>query len=440
MFSFHQDGRLEAGDQILKINGIGLLGVSQGEAAQLIKETGSEVTLEVAKNAAASHGLNGIIHNPPLPPNVRLQHSQSQSLAPHFRQPQHLMQGSIGLPPSALHPLMQQSVTSAPQLQNHLQSPMIQEERHYQNISMYRQPPNGLPPNGVIKSTPNGQFVGAPQPHHTSYGSLHTSITPNQQIVTQAPNGRPLSSVYTPNMLGRVSSMAQYPTHPGQPPLFRTPHSGSVPALHHWRSNPDNFPSHMMYPGSIGTGPQPVFMRPPHNGQTGKMVMKPVEQQEPIPAVSYRFGPSGYPSSKANDSINNNNNVHHTSNAINNNPAMNSTSNILPNNNHNFINNGNQWPRRTKHASAQEISSQIDEQSERLRHLRLEELKRKQLELKEAEFAEDRLLQEAKTRRQVNLISFMTSLIIISPTLIHFHSLPSQLFRMMNPGYEVFNH
>lgn len=412
-----QDGRLEAGDQILKINGIGLLGVSQGEAAQLIKETGSEVTLEVAKNAAASHGLNGIIHNPPLPPNVRLQHSQSQSLSPKFRQPQHLFQGSIGLPPSALHPMMQQRVTSAPQLQNHLQSPIIQEERHYQNISMYRQPLNGgLPPNGVIKSTPNGQFIGPPQPHHTSYGSLHTPMNPNQQIVTQGPNGRPLSTVYPPNMMGRVNSMAQYPTHPGQPPLFRTPHSGSVPALHHWR-NPENIPSHMMYPGSNGTGPQPVFMRPPHIGQTGRMVMKPVEQQEPIPAVSYRFGPSGYPSSKANDSLNNNN-VHHTSNTINNNLAMNSTSTILSNNNHNFINNGNQWPRRTKHASAQEISSQIDEQSERLRHLRLEELKRKQLELKEAEFAEDRLLQEAKTRRQVNLIPFMISL----PHLTHAHS------------------
>lgn len=455
-----QDGRLEAGDQILKINGTELLGVSQLEAAQLIKETGSEVTLEVAKNAAAFHGLNGIFNNSsPVASRGRLQHSQSQSLAPlnpvqppQFRQPPHLVPG-MSLPvnphqtaPSALHSLMQQSVTSAPQLQSHLHSPIpIQEERHYQNISMYRQPTNA--PNG-------GHFVGPPQPHHTSYGSLHTPL--NQPVVTQAPNGRPLSTVYTPNMMNRVTSMAQYPTHPGQPPLFRTPHSGSVPALHHWRSNPDNFPSHMMYPGSNGTGPQPVFMRPPHIGPTGRMIMKPAEQQEPIPAVSYRFGPSGYPSSKANDSFNNN--LHHTGNAINNNLAMNgvlSTSSIISNNNHHnsSINNNNissnhnnnsQWPRRTKHASAQEVSSQIDEQSERLRLLRFEELKRKQHELKEAELAEDRLLQEAKTRRQVSCILdlFLQPSASFSPTSTS--SLTTHLssvshFRMMNPDYELFS-
>lgn len=56
-----QDGRLEAGDQLLKVDGNSLIGISQERAAELMTQTGPIVTLEVAKQGALYHGLSGIL-------------------------------------------------------------------------------------------------------------------------------------------------------------------------------------------------------------------------------------------------------------------------------------------------------------------------------------------------------------------------------------------
>ncbi|RWS28932.1 afadin-like isoform X1 [Leptotrombidium deliense] len=56
------DGRLQAGDLLLKVDGHSLLGISQERAAELITQTGSVVTLEVAKQAAIHFGLGVLIH------------------------------------------------------------------------------------------------------------------------------------------------------------------------------------------------------------------------------------------------------------------------------------------------------------------------------------------------------------------------------------------
>ncbi|XP_054164184.1 afadin-like [Oppia nitens] len=58
------DGRLKAGDQLLKVDGNSLIGITQERAAELMTQTGPIVTLEVAKQGAIYHGLAGILAQP----------------------------------------------------------------------------------------------------------------------------------------------------------------------------------------------------------------------------------------------------------------------------------------------------------------------------------------------------------------------------------------
>ncbi|GAB0100153.1 afadin [Sergentomyia squamirostris] len=51
------DGRLQAGDQLLRVDGQSLIGITQERAADYLVRTGPVVTLEVAKQGAIYHGL-----------------------------------------------------------------------------------------------------------------------------------------------------------------------------------------------------------------------------------------------------------------------------------------------------------------------------------------------------------------------------------------------
>lgn len=102
------------------------------------------------------------------------------------------------------------------------------------------------------------------------------------------------------------------------------------------------------------------------------------------PPTGYRYVPSAYPT-KSMDSLNNNNMLINGHN--NNNNSMSQT--LWRRNKNNSGNN-----------SSQEFTTQIEEQEERLRLLKLEEMKRHhELEVAQIQIAEDRLLKEAKTRR-----------------------------------------
>lgn len=69
----HQDGRLQAGDQLLKVDGKSLVGITQERAAELMTQTGPVVTLEVAKQAAAYVGLTALLNQPsPLAPRGKI--------------------------------------------------------------------------------------------------------------------------------------------------------------------------------------------------------------------------------------------------------------------------------------------------------------------------------------------------------------------------------
>lgn len=58
------DGRLQAGDQLLKVDGQSLIGITQERAADYLVRTGPVVTLEVAKQGAIYHGLATLLQQP----------------------------------------------------------------------------------------------------------------------------------------------------------------------------------------------------------------------------------------------------------------------------------------------------------------------------------------------------------------------------------------
>ena len=61
--AFH-DGRLLAGDQLLKVDGQSLVGITQERAAEIMMKTGPRVELEVAKQGAIYHGLATLLSQP----------------------------------------------------------------------------------------------------------------------------------------------------------------------------------------------------------------------------------------------------------------------------------------------------------------------------------------------------------------------------------------
>lgn len=59
-----KDGRLQAGDQLLSVNGESLVGVPQERAAELMVKSGANVTLRIAKQGAIYHGLATLLNQP----------------------------------------------------------------------------------------------------------------------------------------------------------------------------------------------------------------------------------------------------------------------------------------------------------------------------------------------------------------------------------------
>lgn len=56
--------QLQAGDQLLKVDGQSLIGITQERAADYLVRTGQVVTLEVAKQGAIYHGLATLLQQP----------------------------------------------------------------------------------------------------------------------------------------------------------------------------------------------------------------------------------------------------------------------------------------------------------------------------------------------------------------------------------------
>ncbi|XP_012532961.1 afadin isoform X8 [Monomorium pharaonis] len=169
------DGRLTAGDQLLKVDGQSLVGITQEKAAEYLVRTGPIVTLEVAKQGAIYHGLATLLSQPSpvmgrdMGTEVKQQHevfnpgysraSSSNSVTPPVQPPpmatitsgtslrsrsSHNLHDPmrIGtLPPSGLVTRQQSSPNLNPNA-THTNAPSnaqsTEAERFYQNLSIYR--------------------------------------------------------------------------------------------------------------------------------------------------------------------------------------------------------------------------------------------------------------------------------------------------------------
>lgn len=59
-----RDGRLQAGDLLLSVDGVSLAGITQEKAAEFLVRTDNIVTLQVAKGGAVYHGLATLLQQP----------------------------------------------------------------------------------------------------------------------------------------------------------------------------------------------------------------------------------------------------------------------------------------------------------------------------------------------------------------------------------------
>lgn len=102
-----RDGRLQAGDQLLEVDGQSLVGLMQEKAAQLMTKTGATVQLKVAKQAAAYHGLAALLSQPspimqrPAPPKQ----PHSDNVIHQRIQDQHQAHSVSILPQASIHPV-----------------------------------------------------------------------------------------------------------------------------------------------------------------------------------------------------------------------------------------------------------------------------------------------------------------------------------------------
>ncbi|XP_050336591.1 afadin isoform X3 [Bactrocera neohumeralis] len=155
------DGRLQAGDQLLRVDGQSLIGITQEKAADYLVRTGPIVTLEVAKQGAIYHGLATLLQQPspviargnrrmserdlsrmgvadsknvgPLIPNNHLSNSKSVPALHH-----HTGSGTISMNASksrSTHSLITNPNSNFTGGVNSLNN---NEQGFYQNLSVYR--------------------------------------------------------------------------------------------------------------------------------------------------------------------------------------------------------------------------------------------------------------------------------------------------------------
>jgi len=152
----HIDGRLKAGDQLLKVDNNSLIGISQEKAAELMTQTGSIVTLEVAKAAAYYNNLVSLLQNNNSPRMPALQQQQlnkaatfnnrmlpglhsANPLMPKSQTTEHLKQHSslVNLHPYSTYPYphQQQQNIHQQQLAMLQQAALLQQQAVANNIS-----------------------------------------------------------------------------------------------------------------------------------------------------------------------------------------------------------------------------------------------------------------------------------------------------------------
>lgn len=246
--SADQDGRLQAGDQLLSVDGRSLVGISQERAAEYMKRTGPAVVLEVARQGAFYHGLATVLEQP-SPQGVRPPihgapaRPSSERDIPSKLPPHHLLRGP---PPSAhLQPRMQPA-KSVPALNSELSLSGEFSKSTSNDQSLLPHPPPPHHPQDIFN--PNYSRTSSSNsltPHQTTLSNSQAQPAPlqsqQQNFPHQPPHGSqmlpppppqhqplPLRSRSTQNLSENDDRHYQNISFHAAPP-HRSPHGGPPP-------------------------------------------------------------------------------------------------------------------------------------------------------------------------------------------------------------------
>ncbi|CAK8687921.1 unnamed protein product [Clavelina lepadiformis] len=214
------DGRLQAGDQLLSVDGQSLVGVDQAQAADLMTRTGTTVTLQVAKQGAIYHGLATLLSQP-SPKQQHINVAQRR-MNPQLAQSRPKSEGY------ALHPQMRDGSWAPPAKFPHQKSPYDQHSRPIL--------PRGKQTSAFNQSTPqlNEDFEPVRRiPQHTprsaiSMGNLQQSSFESEQGLQpswkkdrfeQTYKPQPRNTAYT-NQRQKAASALNLQTVPQAEPLY----------------------------------------------------------------------------------------------------------------------------------------------------------------------------------------------------------------------------
>ena len=214
-----QDGRLEAGDHLLGVDGHSLVGITQERAAQLMMSTGPVVTLQVAKQGAFFHGLDQLLSQPS--PVMTRSNSSLQQDRRKLGQPGPQpgpQPGHQPGPPPVLPSRIAQS-KSAPSL--HQDVPLGDFQHNYQNQEWLhtQMAPRNLPPGAGSRSSSVQNIHGVRPPmlsnqdmNNMAQGFYQNLAPPEPPMVKQRPRFGSQSSLNGPPMLvGPRPLMNPYP-------------------------------------------------------------------------------------------------------------------------------------------------------------------------------------------------------------------------------------
>uniref|UniRef100_A0A0K8TDQ8 Afadin n=2 Tax=Lygus hesperus TaxID=30085 RepID=A0A0K8TDQ8_LYGHE len=248
------DGRLQAGDQLLKVDGQSLVGITQEKAAEYLVRTGPIVTLEVAKQGAIYHGLATLLSQPsPVmargPRRMSERDLPSRVLSEQQNQP-----GRGQLPPHTPQMISSKSVPSLNTGSHELERPIMNMNQTVIGNSTMPRPNHevfnpGYSRTSSTNSIPQKSYDGPPHLNQHQIRSRSSQnladqrqpTLPNNHINHRPPPAGNLPNNYPshqPPYAGQQQPVNHYQQH--QPPLNIMHHQGPPPhpGYHHHPQQP----------------------------------------------------------------------------------------------------------------------------------------------------------------------------------------------------------
>uniref|UniRef100_A0A6A7FPY9 Afadin-like n=1 Tax=Hirondellea gigas TaxID=1518452 RepID=A0A6A7FPY9_9CRUS len=299
--SADQDGRLQAGDQLLSVDGRSLVGISQERAAEYMKRTGPTVVLEVARQGAFYHGLATVLEQP-SPQGTRpsivsggpQRHASERDIRAPHEQPS--IRGSM-LPPPPHHPS-----SHIPRMQPAKSVPALNSEL---SVSGELSKSSSHDPSRPQQQPPHPQDIFNPNYSRTSSSN---SLTPHQQpsttmapVAPQQQQQTGPSTEHQPLQLRSRSTQNLTETDDRHyqnvsfhaPPPRRSPHAAAAPPPH-LRENPSQQPrpaSALLQRDDVsrGEGFRPDLYRPASQRDVRQHEPRLVHlPEEPVPSSAPR--------------------------------------------------------------------------------------------------------------------------------------------------------